>query len=111
MPGLKFPAIALLACAASATADYGEVVDVEPIYGRVAAPVYQERCWQALPRDLASDMRPVRQCEQVAYSTWREELVAYRVAYRYRGRVFTTRTTYHPGDRVRVATGLRPIFF
>ncbi len=119
MCGKRFLAIGLLAVVGSATAeqsiesgvDYGEVIDVEPVYGMIAEPAYRERCWRALVPDSATATESGRLCETVEYSTWREELVAYRVAYRYRGRIFHTKTAWHPGERIRVDAVLKPIFF
>ena len=113
MQGTKFLAIGLTA-AISGTAlavDYADVIAVEPVYGMVGTPAYEQRCWHALPRDRAKTDAPQRQCETVEYSTLREELVAYRVAYRYRGRIFRTKTARHPGERIRVDAPLHPIFF
>jgi uncharacterized protein YcfJ len=50
-------------------------------------------------------------CETVERTELREELVGYRVKYRYRGHVYHTRTDYHPGDRIRVNRRARPIHF
>lgn len=32
----------------------------------------------------------------------KQKLIGYKVKYKYRGRIFTTRTTYHPGKRIAV---------
>ena len=50
-------------------------------------------------------------CETVERTELREELVGYRVKYRYRGHVYHTRTDHHPGDRIRVNRRARPIHF
>ncbi len=50
-------------------------------------------------------------CEIVEHTELREELVGYRVKYRYRGHVYHTRTDRHPGDRIRVDRRARPIHF
>ncbi len=50
-------------------------------------------------------------CEIVERTELREELVGYRVKYRYRGHVYHTQTDYHPGDRIRVDRRARPIHF
>jgi uncharacterized protein YcfJ len=50
-----------------------------------------------------------RRCEQVDRYIEEEELVGYRVKYRYRGKIFTTRTKEYPGRRIRVKVGVRPI--
>ena len=50
-------------------------------------------------------------CETVDRSEFREEVVGYRVKYRYRGHVYHTRTAYHPGDQIRVDRRARPFRF
>lgn len=54
------------------------------------------------------DHRPrvVERCEY--RDNYREELVGYRVSYRYHGERYTTRTDYHPGDRIKVHAEVRP---
>jgi uncharacterized protein YcfJ len=37
-----------------------------------------------------------------------EQVTGYDVTYRYQGRIFTTVTDYHPGERIRVAVDVRP---
>ncbi|MCB1800395.1 MAG: glycine zipper 2TM domain-containing protein [Gammaproteobacteria bacterium] len=46
-------------------------------------------------------------CTTLSRTQEREELVAYHVKYRYRGRVFFTETDYHPGEWIRVDRGLK----
>jgi len=50
-------------------------------------------------------------CETVDRIETSEELVGYRVKYRYRGHVYHTRTHEHPGKRIRVDRRARPIHF
>ncbi|MCP4996485.1 MAG: glycine zipper 2TM domain-containing protein [Gammaproteobacteria bacterium] len=50
-----------------------------------------------------------RRCEMVNRYEQREELVGYRVKYRYKGQTFTTRTQDHPGKRIRVRVQVEPI--
>ena len=38
-----------------------------------------------------------------------QELVGYRVKYRYKGRTFVTRTAEHPGDRIAVGVNVEPL--
>lgn len=38
----------------------------------------------------------------------RRELVAYRVSYRYDGRIYHTTMDHHPGDRIRLHVNVRP---
>lgn len=49
-----------------------------------------------------------RVCETVRATEYREEVVAYRVFYRYNGRDFVTRTSYDPGRRLRVRVNVDP---
>ncbi|MDW8479141.1 MAG: glycine zipper 2TM domain-containing protein [Xanthomonadales bacterium] len=37
-----------------------------------------------------------------------ERIVGYDVTYRYNGRLYTTRTSHHPGSRIRVVADVRP---
>jgi uncharacterized protein YcfJ len=43
-----------------------------------------------------------RRCETVERTELREELLEYRVKYRYRGRIYHTWTDHHPGKRIRI---------
>jgi uncharacterized protein YcfJ len=43
-----------------------------------------------------------RRCQLVERLESREELLGYRVKYRYKGHIFHTRTNHHPGRRIRV---------
>lgn len=47
-------------------------------------------------------------CQTVADRGYREEVVAYRVFYRYNGRDFVTRMPYDPGSRLRVNVNVQP---
>jgi uncharacterized protein YcfJ len=49
-----------------------------------------------------------RVCETVNDREYREEVVAYRVFYRYNGRDFVTRSSYDPGPRLRVRVNVDP---
>ncbi len=47
---------------------------------------------------------------QVSYHTrYEEEIVAYDVRYRYRGKTYHTQMDYHPGDSIPVQVNVRPI--
>ena len=50
-----------------------------------------------------------RRCELVDSFETEERLVGYRVKYRYHGRTFVTRTREHPGERIPVRIGVRPV--
>jgi len=51
-----------------------------------------------------------RHCEVQDYTTYEEQLVGYRVKYRYKGRIFTTRTKNHPGKRIPVRVRVEPSY-
>jgi uncharacterized protein YcfJ len=51
---------------------------------------------------------PVREGDNGRYQTASNEVTAYDVTYEYAGREYTTRTSYHPGDRIRVRVDVRP---
>lgn len=50
-----------------------------------------------------------RRCEVTEHYTYEEQLVGYRVKYRYKGNIFTTRTKSDPGRRIRVSVNVRPV--
>lgn len=52
--------------------------------------------------------RPVERCSTHYVTEERRDLDGYRVTYRYAGRVYTTRTAEHPGDRIRVRVQVTP---
>jgi uncharacterized protein YcfJ len=57
------------------------------------------------------DPEPVRDGRYGPYGSQRVNdgrVTAYDVTYEYAGRQFTTRTNYHPGDRIRVRVDVRP---
>lgn len=47
-------------------------------------------------------------CRMVPGYAEKERVDGYRVTYRYRGEIYTTRMPYHPGNRVRVQVSERP---
>jgi uncharacterized protein YcfJ len=51
----------------------------------------------------------VRRCETVDHFEEQQQLVGYRVEYRYEGQTFTTRTTEHPGEFIRVRVNVDPV--
>lgn len=54
------------------------------------------------------DYTDERVCQTVTDREYREEVVAYRVFYRYNGRDFVTRMPYDPGARLRVRVNVDP---
>jgi uncharacterized protein YcfJ len=51
----------------------------------------------------------VRRCESVDHYEEQQQLVGYRVEYRYEGQTFTTRTAEHPGEFIRVRVNVDPV--
>jgi hypothetical protein len=51
---------------------------------------------------------PIREGDYARYPTGAGDVTAYDVTYEYAGRQYVTRTTYHPGDRIRVRVDVRP---
>jgi uncharacterized protein YcfJ len=51
----------------------------------------------------------VRRCRTVNHYDQRQQVVGYRVDYRYEGQTFTTRTHRHPGRFIRVRVNVDPV--
>jgi uncharacterized protein YcfJ len=51
-----------------------------------------------------------RVCDERVDYQRREQVTGYEVAYEYLGRTWYTRTDAHPGDRIRVAVTVEPVF-
>jgi uncharacterized protein YcfJ len=51
----------------------------------------------------------VRHCEVVDHYEQEQQLVGYRVKYRYEGQTFYTRTTEYPGKHIRVRVNVNPV--
>jgi len=60
-------------------------------------------------RDHRPGYRYEQRCEIVDDYQSHEEMVAYRVKYRYKGRVYRTRMRNDPGDTIRVRVDLTPM--
>jgi len=52
---------------------------------------------------------PVQRCETSYRYRTEERIDGYHVTYKYRGRVFSTRTASDPGKRIRVRVDVRPV--
>ncbi len=52
----------------------------------------------------------VQRCEVGYRDEWAEQIDGYQVTYVYRGREYTTRMPYDPGQRIRVDVDVRPVF-
>ena len=106
---------------------YGRVVDVDPIVKVVRIPYTRRECghdhrpWRDLrgnARNIRSDGRywgddhrgehrrydrdDHRRCRTVTDYRKEHRTVGYKVTYRYRGRIYTVRTSDHPGRWIRV---------
>ena len=119
--------------------DTAEVIQVEPLYQavQVARPVnecWTERVAQRNPgqggyagpvvggilggvlgnqlirgRGRPPAMASVRRCRTVKRYEPRQQLIGYRVDYRYEGQTFTTRTRGNPGRFIRVRVDVDPV--
>ncbi|MEP6634132.1 MAG: glycine zipper 2TM domain-containing protein, partial [Luteimonas sp.] len=91
-----------------ATAAVGSMVG-----GLAGQQVYESNQRARYPRTAAvtvCDPVPVNDYPN-GYSDYRTDdrgVSAYDVTYEYGGRRYTTRTNYHPGDRIRVRVDVRP---
>jgi len=82
--------------------------------GKTALTVAGSLLGASIANDVSHQQRHAphharRHCEVVERYETREEIVAYRVKYRYKGRVYHTRMDYDPGDTLRVSVDVRPI--
>ena len=53
--------------------------------------------------------RDVQRCTTVNQYEQRQQVVGYRVDYRYEGQIFTTQTRHHPGRYIRVRVDVDPV--
>lgn len=56
------------------------------------------------------EVRDEQRCQVRHATEYRDVLVGYDVAYRYRGRTYHTRMDENPGRRIRVAVDVRPVY-
>lgn len=77
--------------------------------GLVGSAVANERARRNAPDNYYAV--PVERC-RVTREAFTEQVVqGYDVTYRYQGRLYTTRTREHPGDRIRLQVAVRPVAF
>jgi uncharacterized protein YcfJ len=88
-----------------ATAAVGSMVG-----GMAGREIYEtsQRNKQPPRRARVTVCDPVREGDYARYPTGADNVTAYDVTYEYAGRQYITRTTYHPGDRIRVRVDVRP---
>ncbi|MFZ5637117.1 MAG: glycine zipper 2TM domain-containing protein [Pseudomonadota bacterium] len=91
-----------------ATAAVGSMVG--GMAGREVYETAQRNKQQQTRRTRVTVCDPVREgYDDNRYSTsGTNSVAAYDVTYEYAGREYVTRTTYHPGDRIRVRVDVRP---
>jgi len=84
--------------------------------GKDAATLAGALLGGAIGHDLSQQARHGRQrtvterfCETRSITTQEERLLGYRVKYRYKGHVFTTRMDEYPGKRIPVRVSVAPI--
>ena len=53
----------------------------------------------------------VKHCETEQRVSYQEQVVAYKVRYKYRGQVYTTRMNQHPGNRIKVRVSVTPVVY
>lgn len=88
-----------------ATAAVGSMVG-----GMAGREVYEttQRNRQPTKRTRVTVCDPVRDGDYARYPAAASEVTAYDVTYEYANREYVTRTSYHPGDRIRVRVDVRP---
>jgi len=59
--------------------------------------------------DQYTSYRTVKQCHVEHQVSYTEQVVAYKVRYKYRGKEYTTRMNNHPGDRIKVSVSVTPV--
>lgn len=83
--------------------------------GKTALTVAGTLLGASIGRDLSHRHTSVRRvveeerCELVEQVDYREQVVGYRVKYRYKGQTFFTRTDEHPGERIRIRVDVDPV--
>ncbi len=84
--------------------------------GRDMATVAGALLGSAIGHDMSHNKRggyyttsTERRCEVTERVSYEEELVGYDVTYRYKGRLFTTRTDEDPGERIPVRVNVSPV--
>ncbi len=82
--------------------------------GKAAMTVAGTLLGASVGRDISRDhggrgyVTHERRCETVDHYVTEEQLVGYRVKYRYKGDIYRTRTDEHPGKRIPVEVSVKP---
>ena len=61
-------------------------------------------------RNRVRGYRDEQVCQTVEERAWRDEVVAYRVSYRYHGRDYVTEMPYDPGPRLAINVDVEPVW-
>lgn len=104
---------------------YATVIDVEPIETTFPVPVTRQVCHepgelmhlsQPFAATIADDIRrqitewrQLSSCSTVTDTETLTKITGYRVTYRYREQIRTTRLSYHPGGRLAVNVDVAPL--
>ena len=119
---------------AEAFTDYAQVVSTHPVVATTRVPVTRRHCSpdprhqrpgvemsagdpspHALGNSIRAELKLRSQtrhnlrCRTVRSWESRQEVVGYRVWYRYQGRTLVKQMDYDPGDRLRVVVELEPV--
>jgi uncharacterized protein YcfJ len=85
----------------------GQGVYAGPVVGGILGGVLGNQLIRGRGRPPA--MASVRRCRTVKRYEPRQQLIGYRVDYRYEGQTFTTRTRGNPGRFIRVRVDVDPV--
>lgn len=92
------------------SARYASAAVGSMVGGIAGREVYEtsQRNRQPAKRTRVTVCDPVRNGDYARYPATASEVTAYDVTYEYANREYVTRTSYHPGDRIRVRVDVRP---
>jgi uncharacterized protein YcfJ len=95
---------------------WAKVTRVEPITHRVERRIPEEQCWNQQVKyydgyhnSHNSRYRKQHRCEVTYRVDYQEEILAYRVWFRYKGQEYKTRMNHKPGKRIKVSVSVEPI--
>ena len=77
--------------------------------GALAGAAIGQRLSQPAYAPPVTQWRDVQRCTTVNQLEQRQQVVGYRVDYRYEGQTFTTQTRHHPGRYIRVRVDVDPV--
>ncbi|MEJ2577208.1 MAG: hypothetical protein P8106_11190, partial [Gammaproteobacteria bacterium] len=77
--------------------------------GALAGAAIGQRLSQPAYAPPVTQWHDVQRCTTVNQLEQRQQVVGYRVDYRYEGQTFTTQTRHHPGRYIRVRVDVDPV--